>query len=36
MESLTPGFRDPGGLITYLHGISNNPYPEPKQPNSFY
>ena len=27
---------EPGGSIMYSHGLSNNPYPEPNQPNCSY
>ena len=33
---LTPWFVEPGGSIPYSQGLSNNPYPEPNQPNSSY
>ena len=30
---LTPSFMEPGGLMPHSQGLSNNPYPEPNQPN---
>ena len=27
---------EPGGSIPHSQGLSNNPYPEPNQPNSSY
>ena len=27
---------EPGGSMPHSHGLSNNPYPEPNQPNSSY
>ena len=34
MELLTPWFMEPSGSMPHSQGISNNPYPEPNQPNS--
>ena len=30
---LTPWLMEPGGSMPHLQGLSNNPYPEPNQPN---
>ena len=31
---LTPWLTEPDGLMPHSQGLSNNPYPEPNQPNS--
>ena len=35
-EMITPLLMKPGGSVPHLKGLSNNPYPEPNQPNSSY
>ena len=33
LVQLTPWLMEPGGSMPHLKGLSNNPYPEPNQPN---
>ena len=34
IAQLTPWLMEPGGSMPHSQGFSNNPYPEPNQPNS--
>ena len=35
-NELTPWLMKPGGLMPHSQGLSNNPYPQNKKPNSLY